>query len=676
MLKNRKCFLTLDGTYKIVNKCRKKSDENWVNVSLGTVAVVWNNESKKWVHSYRPFLFMLTKSETINSTKALFDTFYEISDWLGYSKGNICVNGFCSDMAPAFQTPAKEYFKEAVVMSCYPHIFRKPYESYAPKKSIIADNLHTSLKLLRESRSQKEFESYYDFICQYFKKKVIHGSKYVNKIKTICEKHNFRFNKSIPGYATHTQCVERFNRALNENTNIISDGTMFLSEHGSIFELLEISEARYTSSDIIYNANEEHYEKNMILKANSLSYDSNINIKKVVSKAKSKNTTKTRNRNSRRTLSILKRLMKKKSWYENENENTESYIDIHLPDSIEKFPSESTFHQRLIITDRTYFQEIGSELYIGKLIGFIPCGTKFDKCHKHFSGINAFIKNNIFIKECFVFVIESTFSGEDFDSNGVYCIQRKFALHSLLDSAFSKRKLNTLKITAEDISDLNSNQLRILLNAIYITDYNIKNKTKTAGEDEDQYQDEDESAKSECEIEKCDEDAEIYLVNSSYFRGEEINLERIQNSNRSLNGLIQYKTIDDLNELKKHRGFYTVINKNKKLTCDCIRFQEICLCSHVFAVRDSILKTISLDDLLHDRLKTNTDLREIHSYVGKSVKKYFEKHPISGKRGNFLGKVIGFYNEDERLKSCELFKVRYNNFDEFISIDEISLYIV
>lgn len=630
MLKNDEIFLTIDGTFQVI-QCGRKSkqgDKKWVSISLGTVSIEWNTSKKIWTHCFRPIMFMISQSESKDASLALFEAFYKISSFIGYDKADIKVSGFCSDMSRAFQNAAKETFPDANILSCWPHVSRLPYESYAPKRSTVAEDISTSLTLLRETRTEKEFKAFYDYVRGYLQKN--YSKEYANKINVLCDDFNFRFVTTRAGFAAHTQCVERFNRGQNEMPCIKSDGKMFLSKNGGVFGILELAKD-YSSDEIKYESDTNHYERDMLISANAISYDADVNILKL----KSNEDEDLKNVHSR----LLLKLKRENRNWKNEDEVIEyEYIESkNCPYS----------NKLIMISNKLYFNEPIEDYHVCRIIGFIQMYSSHQKSYENYCGIDNFVSKNKkrIIKDCFVFKIISSVSGDCFDADGLYCIEKKQITHSLINSPIPERILRRYHLSSNILTDLTNTQIQLLMKCYY--NYSFKNSILEQNDD-------------------------VYLVNRSSFRGIEMTNERISKSNNSLNGIVEVTEEADLNHLKSIISYHMVTHNKIKNTfqCDCCRFKSFVVCSHILSVCD-VLNIIDLNVMLNENKCINTKSRDMNYYIGKTIRKYM-LNPVTRTKGNFSGKIVKIVTNSENI---DVFKVKFRTHDEFMSLDDLKYFV-
>lgn len=624
IMKNESIQLTLDGTFKTINS-GKVSNTDWTLIVLGSAIVEWDLYRKKWKHTFKPILFAITRSETKKGTISIFEGFIKACGFLGYSRSSVISKVKCvtSDMSLAFQGASKIVFTNAVIISCWAHVIRRPFESYASKNSILANDYASVLQILQESRSEDEYYAHYEYCKKYLNSK--YEANCSDKIQTICESFNFRFVTKLPGLSKDTQTNERFNRSLNNMSVLRSNGSLFLS-HGvkGVLELASkfIDETR----DYKFQATNDHYERDMLIQANKLSFESFINIKKIHINKKIHNIR-------------YRDVTTNPKW---------NYVDLetNITDNLFEFSGKL-----ILISDRHYFNENSDGYHICRIVDKFETRDDYKKEHANLAGVSAFHSktNKIFIKECFVFKIICDLTGKCFDPDGRYCIDRKQLNHALIRSALPRSVLEKKKIDFKILENLNNNQIKILIEHLFKTN---KNKTNEYISNEDQ----------------------IYLVNRSSFIGIEIDNKRIEKSNNSIKGKIE-EDIDtntnfDLNHLKKCNSFRTVRfnEKANKMNCDCCVFSDFAVCSHVLAVSDSI-GAINLNDLLNvNKCIVSNDLR---SNIGKCIKKYMF-NPITQTSGNFSGKIIKIVRNRD---GSPMYKVQFSTHAIYIDVDEIKYYL-
>lgn len=624
IMKNENIQLTLDGTFKTINS-GKISNTDWTLIVLGSAIVEWDLLRKKWKHTFKPILFAITRSETKKGTISIFESLIKACGFLGYSRSDVISKVKCitSDMSLAFQSASKVVFTNAVIISCWAHVIRRPFESYASKNSILANDYASVLQILQETRSEDEYYAYYEYCKKYLNSTYEENSS--DKIQKICESFNFRFVTKLPGLSKDTQTNERFNRSLNNMSVLRSNGSLFLS-HGvkGVLELASkfIDETR----DYKFQATNDHYERDMLIQANKLSFDSFINIRKI-------------HINKQKIPNIRYRdVTTHPKW---------NYVDLsNTSDNLFEFSDKL-----ILISDRHYFNENSDGYHICRIVDKFETRDDYKKKHANLAGVSVFHSktNKIFIKECFVFKIICDLRGECFDPDGSYCIDRKQLNHALIRSALPRSVLEKNKIDFKLLESLNNNQIQILVEHLFKT--NKDNNTNNYISNED----------------------EIYLVNRSSFIGIEIDKERIEKSNNSIKGKIEDSANFDLNHLKKCNSFRTIRfnEKANEMKCDCGVFSDFAVCSHVLAVSDSI-GAINLNDLLNVNkcMVANKD-SDLRSNIGKFIKKYM-LNPITQTTGHFTGKIIKIVRNRD---GSPMYKVQFNTHAIYIDVHEIKYYL-
>lgn len=579
-------FLTMDGTFQTIQCGRKskKGEKLWVSISLGTVTLKWNSEKRIWINSYRPFLFAISESENSRATEALFLSFFKLSEWIGFDRGSYIVTGFTSDGALAFQNTARKYFPLVKVATCWPHISRKPFEKWAGKKNNIASHIHKSLCLLYASRSKEEFDAIYIYVKDYLKQ-FNNGANAIRKMRHSCEELEFRHSLLPIGYVSHTQCIERFNRSGNEMPVLKSDGKVFTNPIcGGLYGLLRHAETNNCSAefndDILYVANNSHFDKNMLDDAKQIVANGDINIRIYYPEE-----------------GIREREYEvRKLWHtdftkrqKKLNINNDIYDEYVKPECVNNLSTDDLYYnKRIIIDNKNYFEYKGpNRYYIGKIIGIIPIDSEVVGEMDLLSGIGAFLTyEKTRIKEnVYCFTIECTLDGENYDKYGTYCIKLPHMRKSFLGSLSSKRILKKIKLKSDDIKNLSSTELLQTIKSAYDS-----SQKKSIGKKrilEDLYE----------------KDLEYYAVNSIDNLNKPIDEVRILDVINSKRGLIKVQinkensenTLDKIKE--KSFGIHTVIydNINNHLTCDCATYHKTAFCcSHIYAVRNYVIKDLDI----------------------------------------------------------------------------------
>ena len=653
VMKNEKILLNLDGTYKILSNRKQKPSQAqlqpWVHISLGTTGVEWNEDKQVYSTKYFPFMFMISKSESTNAVKALFQSFINLCKKIDENFESNRITMVCSDGAAGFTNAVLDTFKNARHINDWPHISRKPYERYAPKKSLIAEYLNISLCMLRTARTEKEFLAFYEYIKEFFKREKIPPS-YVNKIEYLCNNTNFRYNSSIPGMCDNTQALERFNRTINDMPRMKGSADKHFLSIG-IYQLLENVEKNpnHISKQICYEG-KNNYEKRMLLEANSLIFQCHVNIKMVTNHLK--DDAKKRKQNQDSIRNILRNICQHDDYLKE---------DIFIiPEEFKKLSmnlANQLQNERIIISDKNYFKENTNAWYISSIEGYIPVMTKNNEQFRHISGFNLFLdkKCEITVKSCYLFRIESRNDGDDYDPGALYAISEEDSMKFLLESPQSKKFLDKIKLNYSDISDLSSYQLRLVLKEKFKQKGKKKRKIEELTNDEDN---------------QDDVDDEIYLMNTPEFLGIEIDNDRIIESNESLKGNLHTENYNDINFLRRKFSFHTIrIKKNKEIICDCLNYFQIKMCAHILAVKDCIHNEININQLLTGGCSEICD--EKTKFLGKKIKKYFKKNPVTQICGTFTGIISKYCFINDEL----LYKVNFRTHSEFMQTNEILKYI-
>lgn len=654
-LKLSQIYLTIDGTYKATNTYSKTGNGNppWVVIVLGTVTQRWDIQSKKWSHSFRPFLFSLAKSENKKSVGLLFETLYKVSSWFGYDKSLLepKIVAFCSDEHKAFNIVV-QYFPKAKVAHCWPHISRKIREGeYCSKRTTISDYLSLILEILRKSKTEAEFKNNHEKTRMIIQNNMANGNKYSKVIDHITKKSIF--NVQLPdGMPVHTNSLERFFR--QDLDTMKTRGALYLNENGGIYTLLKHAELKFTSDIIFYSAKHCnssicHYERDMVVQALHLS-----NIDNIHEVMFDKKTTKSNKINFENIIS-------------NQMDSHEDNFELCNDDIVEQYPCNHRFiNTRILVDNSSYFKPTNvdgprilvddffttQDACIGNVFAFIKRQSPIKKSILEnyntgtLIGLKPFVnwQTGEFVKDMFCFKILSGIDGKPFDSIGVYCIGIPALKDATLTSPYPHQYTCKLQLNSRDLMDCSVRELRCALsNTIRVT-------TK-----QDRH----------------------YLVNSTLFMNVPITNTRISKLNKSRNGTfdVDCSSLSALNEIEAAMSL-NLVNYDSKLnscSCDCLGYRNRGVCKHEMAVRN-LLRLINLKNVLSDPDPTMLQTEGLPNkyYIKKKVKKWFDDFPITHTEGWYTGVVSGIRHEDEKGNEDDvLFKVNFENYFEFLKKQEL-----
>lgn len=648
-LKLPQIYLTVDGTYKSANTKRKLANGSqlWVVIVLGTVTLRWDAQTKKWRHSFRPFLFSLAVSENSRAVKMLFDAFYTVASWFGYNKNVLTskVVAFCSDEHKAYATTAPISFPEAKIAHCWPHVSRKIREGeHASKRTTIGDYLSLVLRILRNSKTDAEFKNNHKMCSTIIQNNINDGSNYTAVIDDITKKFVFRisFPYGMPG---HTNSVERFFEDKLDTMN--TKGALYLNESGGLYAMLKHAEIKFTSEHehIFYSSKDCHpsichYEPTMVKQALQLANDDNI--LKVTEDITAY--TKTCNLNKSRFQELL-------AGHADEEEEDDPFcVEI-----IKQYPHDhELLRSRIIVDDDTYFAPgcgTNTDVCVGSVFAFIkkesPIRLICENNQALFVGLDSFVNWNTgeFIKDAFCFKILCSIDGVVKEDSGVYCICRTELKKFVLSAERSQLIISELQLNFEELTSCSTSELRHVL------------------------------SKSERVI--PNHHIHTYLVNSTIFSSCKITKYRLDRYNRSLNGTfnVDCSNIKALNEIEGVMSIRKVTCdvKSETCDCDCIGYATKGVCKHEMAVREK-LGIISLGRMLKDPSHQKQTKRQLKHYLKRKVKKWFADFPITHTEGWFYGVVTGIRYENERGEKEEVAKVDFNDssYFEFLNIDELN----
>lgn len=642
-LKLDKIYITVDATYKSPNTGRKKSngEQLWAMFAFGTVTLRWDTKKKKWTHSFRPFLFSLSISENQQAACLLFSTFYKVSNWFNIDKDSLQskVVAFCSDEHKAYSAKKiKEFFPNADIAHCWPHISRKFREGeYCSKRSTICDHLSLALKILRNSKTKCEFDNNHKLVRNIIRKNINGGIKYSDVIDKICDKCVFHisFPCGMPG---HTNSLERFFG--DQLQSIRTKGALYLNENGGLYSMLKHAELKFTSNYIFYQVKDHNlsacpYERDMIQDALKLSNGTDIKeFTEDYKAAKKEYEENTANFNH-----CLNEKNNNDDEVKDEDVDADEDVDVEEKRFIEEYPyNNELINTRLCINDDNYFCEnADDDIYnIGRVFAFVKKNSQIRaiiyQFQEQISGIEPFVNwdTGYFIKDMFCFRIVCKINGESDGDPGIYCISQKELDKVKISSHKSKVILSKLHLNHEDITTCSFAELRKVL--------------------------------SKCQIQDLQRNY-TYYVNSSQFCSSVISKNRMDLLEKSRAGRLEPKQdgLEAFTEIDSAMSLNRVTynSVSRSCECNCSYYTSRGTCKHELALRDR-LGNIKLKNLLLDPRNNSTDKQKQQSYIKRKIRKWFDVFPVTHQSGYFHGVVSGIRYEDDNGNERELFKISYD----------------
>lgn len=601
MLEHDDFCLCVDGTFKTLQHA-KRDEKDWCLITLGTASLEWDSHNRTWRHQFRPLIFTISKTENSEAARLSNKSLIKMAVFLGHDEADIIKRVRCqvSDAASAFQTTAREMFPNCIVMSCWPHIARKPYESWSGKKSSEANMIYFILTILRRCRTVQEFDNTKK-ICQSYISKFVKGGDNMNKLmKKVYDTLNFRFNINVPGFCLDSQPTESWHRIVNKETSQALPRLYLHPHNGSLIKILRTAVENYTSDEIHYTSDDSVYEPYMVCSCTKILMN-HVNIRK--NESEDENVEGYIKQRAKRAMGYIFKGVEPPR-----NGHLGHLIEIARNDHsfITRF-NHTKIGQRLTVDNKQYFADIKSKknfYYIGIVVCVIPKKSLAEKELFAISGFAGNVGNDgRSTHDLACFKIESDIEGNDFDPVGLYCM-RLIELDKFhnIHSISSKRILRKIKshIKPEMIEGLGSEQLRELIKwerkTLTRKGKNIQHVKDTNG---------------------CQQ----YFVNNNTFLNREISDARIAMTNLALNGYLQVtdEELEDFGGKILDSMSYHVVNVDKaetSISCDCADYAKKRVCSHTLAVRIS-LGLLTIGNLGHQ--KPLTKFQELKSYFGKTV---------------------------------------------------------